>query len=248
MLCDIDDTVTHEGQLPAKAYQAIEALDRADISVIPVTGRPAGWCDMIARFWPVAAVVGENGALYYRYDRQTKQMHRIYWQSAEERGSHAAKLAMIAEEALKTVPGCAIAADQPFRICDLAVDFAEDVGPLTDEAIDAICAIFEKHGAICKVSSIHVNGWYGDFNKRSMCERCLRDVFGIDMAASPKCLAYVGDSPNDQPMFQAIPNSIGVANVRAFTDRMRYLPRWITSRPGGFGFCEVADRLLTSRS
>ena len=71
VLTDIDDTVTTDGRLPAKSYDALERLQNAGLAVIPITGRPAGWCDMIARFWPVDAVVGENGAFYFSYDRQS---------------------------------------------------------------------------------------------------------------------------------------------------------------------------------
>ena len=59
---DIDDTLTDNGSLRASAYSAIEALDNAGIAVIPITGRPAGWCDLIARFWPVRGVVGDIAA------------------------------------------------------------------------------------------------------------------------------------------------------------------------------------------
>ncbi|HEU0290571.1 MAG TPA: HAD hydrolase family protein, partial [Burkholderiales bacterium] len=67
VLCDIDDTLTTGGRLTAGAYGAMERLQQAGLPVIPITGRPAGWCDHIARMWPVAAVVGENGAFYFRY-------------------------------------------------------------------------------------------------------------------------------------------------------------------------------------
>ncbi|MFC7611804.1 HAD-IIB family hydrolase [Teichococcus aestuarii] len=82
VLTDIDDTLTTDGRLPAEAYSALQALDAAGIAVIPVTGRPAGWCDAIARHWPVAAVVGENGALWYALDRRARRMLR--WQAQTE--------------------------------------------------------------------------------------------------------------------------------------------------------------------
>ncbi len=85
LLCDIDGTITSDGRLSASAYAALEALQSAGLLVIPVTGRPAGWCDLIARFWPVAAVVGENGAFYFRYDHATHRMTRRYARSHAER-------------------------------------------------------------------------------------------------------------------------------------------------------------------
>src|SRR5258707_4262848 len=60
VLLDIDDTLTTDGRLSAAAYGALEDLSRRGLRLIPVTGRPAGWCDLIARFWPVDAVRSEE--------------------------------------------------------------------------------------------------------------------------------------------------------------------------------------------
>src|SRR5262249_57511345 len=65
VLADIDDTITTDGKLTAAAYGALERLQAAGFRVVPITGRPAGWCDHIARMWPVDAVVGENRAFYF---------------------------------------------------------------------------------------------------------------------------------------------------------------------------------------
>jgi HAD superfamily hydrolase (TIGR01484 family) len=247
LFTDIDDTLTLHGRLPAVAYAALEALERAGIAVVPVTGRPAGWCDLIARLWPVTAVVGENGAFYYRYDRDARRMLRVYVKSAEERAADRQRLDRILEEVLANVPGTALAADQAGRDCDLAIDFAEDFGPLDDTAIQAIVATFERHGAVAKVSSIHVNGWFGNYDKRSMCERLLVEHFGRTREAMGERAAFIGDSPNDAPMFGSFPCSIGVANLERFFDTLDAYPRWITRQPGGLGFRELADRLLAAR-
>jgi HAD superfamily hydrolase (TIGR01484 family) len=248
LFTDIDDTLTLDGRLPAVAYAALEALDAAGIAVVPVTGRPAGWCDLIARLWPVAAVVGENGAFYYRYDSSARRMLRVYVESAEARAAARLKLDAILAEVLATVPGAALSADQPGRDCDLAIDFAEDVGPLDDAAIRAIVAVFERHGATAKVSSIHVNGWFGTYDKRSMCERLLVEQFGSSREAMGEKAAFIGDSPNDAPMFGSFPCSIGVANLERFFDVLDAYPRWITRQAGGLGFRELADRLLAARN
>jgi HAD superfamily hydrolase (TIGR01484 family) len=165
VLCDIDDTLTLEGRLPACAYAALEHLRQADFTVIPVTGRPAGWCDHIARMWPVDAVVGENGAFYFRHDDASRRMLREYWNEAT-RGDERRRLDEIARQILLEVPGAAVAADQSYRETDLAIDYCEDVSPLGAEAVARIVAIFEAAGATAKVSSIHVNGWFGDHDKR----------------------------------------------------------------------------------
>jgi HAD superfamily hydrolase (TIGR01484 family) len=248
LFTDIDDTLTLHGRLPATAYAALEALEAAGIAVVPVTGRPAGWCDLIARLWPVTAVVGENGAFYYRYDRQARRMQRVYVKPAAARAADRAKLDQILAEVLATVPGAALAADQAGRDCDLAIDFAEDVGPLDQAAIRAIVAVFERRGAVAKVSSIHVNGWFGTYDKRSMCERLLVEHFGVSRESLGERAAFIGDSPNDAPMFGSFPCSIGVANLERFFDTLDAYPRWITRQAGGLGFRELADRLLAARN
>lgn len=244
VLTDIDDTLTTGGMLPSISLAALEALSAAGLKVIPVTGRPAGWCDHIARMWPVDAVVGENGAFWFSYDRQRRKMRSGFAKTAVERQVDRERLARLRESILQRVPGTRSASDQDYRIADLAIDYKEDVPALGEEAVRRIVAIFEEAGATAKVSSIHVNAWFGDYDKLSMARICLKENFGadIDDPAVNLTTVFVGDSPNDQPMFAFFKNGIGVANVRDY--RLESPPRWITKKPGADGFCEVAELLL----
>jgi HAD superfamily hydrolase (TIGR01484 family) len=246
VLTDIDDTLTLDGRLPAAAYAALEALNAAGIAVIPVTGRPAGWCDAIARHWPVAAVVGENGALWYALDRQARRMLRWQAQPEEERLANRARLHELAGQALREVPGSAIAADQAFRLFDVAIDFCEDAGPLGFDAAERIAAIFQAGGAAAKVSSIHVNAWIGGWDKRAGIEALFAARFQ-PFATVRDHVAFVGDSANDAPLFAAVPCSVGVANVAPFLPGMATPPAYITRAEGGTGFAEFADALLKAR-
>ncbi len=248
VLTDIDDTITSEGMLTAKAYGALEGLHQAGFLVIPVTGRPAGWCDHIARMWPVDAVVGENGAFYFRYDRKRKTMEQRFWASPEELKRNRSRLDSIEQDVLASVPGSALASDQAYRLADLAIDFCEDVPALPETEVDRIVAIFERAGAQAKVSSIHVNGWFGDYNKLSMAKTLLADVFGIGWDEARRSVIYAGDSPNDEPMFAAFPWSVGVANIQAFAHRLTSKPAYITKGHSGDGFAELADLLLRANS
>ncbi len=246
VLADIDDTITTHGRLTADAYAALEALQSLGIAVIPVTGRPAGWCDMIARFWPVAAVVGENGALWYAHDHAAPRMRRWHAQAEAERLSRRATLDALAARALAEVPGSAIAADQPFRLFDVAVDFAEDVGPLPAGAPEAIAAIFHAGGAAAKISSIHVNAWMGEWDKRAGVENLFATLWQpLDTVLDQ--VAFLGDSPNDAPMFARIPLSVGVANVAPFLPGMATPPAYIASAEGGAGFCEFVNAVIAAR-
>jgi HAD superfamily hydrolase (TIGR01484 family) len=243
LFTDIDDTLTTSGRLPAEAFHALWRLHERAIPVFLVTGRPAGWCDLLARQWPVSGVIGENGGLAYRYDPEARRIDRVYARDPAERARDAEALSRIEAEVRASVPGARVAADQPFRLFDLAIDFAEDAGPLGPEAVDQIVAIFTAHGARAKVSSIHVNGWFGDFDKLTMIERCARDWLGRQGDLPPGAL-YVGDSPNDEPAFAAFPRSVGVANVRRFAERLTHPPTFVTRAEGGAGFAELVDHLL----
>ena len=247
ILCDIDDTVTTEGKLTARAYSAMERLSDAGFSVIPITGRPGGWCDHIARMWPVAGVVGENGAFYFRYDVKHRVMQRRFWLDETERRASRARLETLRTEILAAVPRAGIASDQPYREADLAIDFAEDVGPLGRAEIDRIVALFEAAGATAKISSIHVNGWFGEHDKLTTSLALLDEVFGIDARTDPAQVVFVGDSPNDAPMFAHFPNAVGVANIARFADTLDHLPRFVTAGAGADGFAEFARILLGRR-
>ena len=246
LLADIDDTLSSEGRLTAAAYTALERLHEAGLRVVPVTGRPAGWCDHIARFWPVHAVVGENGAFYMWHDRASGRLRTRHWLDEAGRARSTARLAAVRERILAEVPGCAVASDQFCRLYDLAIDFREDVPALPPEAVDRIVALMQAAGMTAKVSSIHVNGWFGDWDKLAMTRRLFAERFGIDIddAAERARIVFAGDSPNDEPMFGFFPNAVGVANVLAFSGRMRTWPAWVTKSPAGAGFVELAEQLL----
>ena len=242
VFCDIDDTLTWEGRLVPEAFQALAKLQAAGLRVVPITGRPGGWVDHIARMWPVDGVVGENGGLWF-FHRDGK-LHRRFLQPADERAANRARLTALGERILAAVPGSALASDQPYRELDLAIDFCEDVPHLGDAGIDAIVAGFHDAGATCKVSSIHVNGWYGSFDKLEGCRRIVAELWGEDLDEVRNDYAFFGDSANDEPMFGYFPCSIGVANVADFLERMDAHPTWITAEPGGHGFASAIERLL----
>lgn len=252
VLTDIDDTLTTEGQLHAEAYTALWKLRNAGIKVIPITGRPAGWCEMIARFWPVEGIVGENGGFYFRYaadtPSSTKKMQRWFFADEQTIAENRKRLDIIQKEVLAYVPGSAIASDQFCRLMDLAIDFCEDVPALSRTDIEKIVQIFEKHGAQAKVSSIHVNGWFGQYDKLTTTFTFLQKVFGLaPETALQKCI-FVGDSPNDEPMFKKFTHSFGVANILHFVDQIQSPPAFVSTHEGGKGFAEITDRVLEIQS
>ena len=245
LFVDIDDTLSTHGKLTASAFDALWRLHEAGINIAVVTGRPAGWCDHIARFWPVDAVIGENGAFYFYHDG-TKLRQRFVL-AAEERCAFRARLGALKEEILARVPGAALASDQPYRESDLAIDFCEDVKPLDRQDVIRIKAIFEQAGARSKISSIHVNGWFGEFDKLSTARIWARERLHRDLDSHRETYVYCGDSPNDEPMFQFFPLSFGMANVGPFLSLMTHPPAIICDQECGAGFCQVAEKILEAR-
>jgi len=248
ILFDIDDTFTHEGSMVPAAFQALWDLHDAGLITVPLTGRPAGWCDHFARMWPVDGIVGENGAFYYYYDRKAGKLRQRYIFTPEQIADKRAELAAIKDEMLRRVPAAGVASDQPFRLFDLAIDFREDVKPLSEAEIDEICRVFAEHGATYKISSIHVNGWFGDYNKLSTAKLFLKERFSLQWEVASKTMLFAGDSPNDEPMFEALELSVGVANVKNFSHKMKHLPKYVTGKSGGHGFAEMARIILDKRN
>lgn len=244
VLLDIDETLTTDGKLTAQAYGALERLSRAGLRVIPVTGRPAGWCDHIARMWPVEAVVGENGAFYFFY--AGKRLHKRFLDEAETRAQKRKRLDAVAAQVLAAVPGCALASDQAYRETDLAIDYCEDVAALPLESANRIAELMRAAGMTAKVSSIHVNGWFGEYDKLAMTRQLFAERLGLDLGRANREVVFAGDSPNDAPMFGFFQNSVGVANVRRFEALLPEQPKYVTTHASGAGFAELADHLLRS--
>lgn len=250
VLMDIDDTLTREGKLLSASYAALWRLKEAGLVVVPVTGRPAGWCDLIAREWPVDGVIGENGALAF-WEEPLAEAGRLpalrqRFHPAAIRNDHPV-LERIRRRALDEVPGLRVAKDQFARMFDLALDFAEEEPVLGLEQAARVKAIAEEEGAVAKVSSIHVNVWMGAYDKLSMAERFLTDRFGWDPGHDVSRVIFVGDSPNDEPMFARFPLACAVANFRRYASMVKTPPAFIADRPCGEGFAEIAEVLLAGR-
>jgi len=245
LLFDIDDTLTTDGRLTAEAYGAMAALKRAGRIVVPITGRPAGWCDHIARMWPVDAVVGENGAFYFCFS--DGKLQKKFKDDDAVRALNRSRLQAIGARIVAQVPGCAIASDQPYRETDLAIDYCEDVPPLPLEAAGRIAGLMRAEGLTAKISSIHVNGWFGAYDKLAMTQLLCTEVLAILPDLLRREFAFAGDSPNDAPMFAFFENSVGVANVARFSGQLDAEPKYVTRGFAGSGFAELAAHLLRDR-
>ncbi|MFN3569338.1 MAG: HAD-IIB family hydrolase [Polaromonas sp.] len=251
---DIDDTLTTEGAITADALQALADLKAAGLQVIPITGRPVGWSEPFATSWPVDAIVAENGAVALISDQiglqplsgVRGQLSKRYQQDEATRLANYARMQQVAARVVREVPGAVISQDSAGRETDIAIDHSEFVH-LPPAAIAQAVQIMQNEGMNATVSSIHINGWFGAHNKLEGARWIVGELFGRDLAAEMANWVYVGDSTNDQLMFEAFPHSVGVANIRRFEAELSHKPRYITKGERGAGFAEVAVALLAAR-
>jgi HAD superfamily hydrolase (TIGR01484 family) len=241
VLTDIDDTLTTEGAVTPDVLQALQALQGAGLRVVPVTGRPIGWSAPFARQWPVDAIVAENGAVAW-VDHGSR---KIYQQDEATRVRNARHLQAVAARVLREVPGTVLAQDSAGRETDIAVDHSE-FAHLPATAIERVVALMRSEGLQATVSSIHVNGWIGEHDKLSGARWIVRELYGRDLDAELDQWVYIGDSTNDQRMFEHFGNSVGVANLRRFADQLTHWPRYLTQGERGAGFAELTRALLES--
>lgn len=238
VLTDMDETLTFNGRLAAATYAALEQLQQAGICVIPVTAAPAGWCDQMARMWPVNGVIGENGGFFFKRDSHGHGVERIFWHG-QQRAAILAQLQAAGQRIMQQIPQVKLADDQCFRLTSLA--FART----GDAALDqAICAALAAEGLDATVNNLWILAWSGGYDKLSASRRILQDIYDTDDATAQQALLYSGDSLNDAPMFLHYRHTVGVSTIRQCLTQLPKAPQWITAGPGGSGFVEAARAVL----
>jgi HAD superfamily hydrolase (TIGR01484 family) len=242
---DIDDTLTNEGAITPDALKALHSLKAKGLMVIPITGRPVGWSIPFATTWPVNAIVAENGAVALVHNTQTKQVTKIYQQDLATRTRNYQQMQGIAQRVLKEIPGTAMAQDSPGRETDIAFDHSE-FHHLTQEQIQQVVQLLQQEGMTATISSIHINAWFGGHNKWHGAQWILKELTGRNLKQEIDQWVYVGDSTNDQVMFENFTHSVGVANIKRFEKELKHLPKYISKQKRGAGFAEIARVLLTA--
>jgi HAD superfamily hydrolase (TIGR01484 family) len=244
-MTDIDDTLTRDGAIEPSALDALHCLRAAGVPVIAITGRPMGWSKPLARDWPIDAIVAENGAV--ALFRDSSGLCVEYAQDAPTRSKNARRLAAAAARVLREVPGATLARDSAGRVTDIAIDHGE-FAHLTSAQIEQVVVVMRSLGMHTSVSSIHINGWYGEHDKLSGARWIVKRLLRRDLDAEAAQWVYVGDSTNDQSMFAHFPLSVGVANLMRFAAELTVWPAYLTRGERGAGFAEVADTLLGVRA
>jgi len=259
VLTDIDDTLTTDGAITPDALQALAALQASGLQVIAITGRPVGWSEPFAAAWPVDAIVAENGAVALRRVAESSneigrlpnqnmgmQLSKSYQQDPATRATNYARMQQVLAQIEREVPGARRATDSPGRETDIAIDHSEFTH-LPQDAIDQAVRIMRCAGMNATVSSIHINGWFGAHNKLEGARWIVRELFGRELDAEIDRWVYVGDSTNDQLMFERFPHSVGVANIARFVPQLTHLPRYVTQGERGAGFAELVRVIVASR-
>jgi len=241
---DIDDTLTTDGAITPEALQALSDLKAAGLRVVPITGRPAGWSEPFAHSWPVDAIVAENGAMAWVHDGG-QPLRKLYQQDAATRAAHLARMQQVLTRIEHSIPGARRSQDSAGRETDIAIDHSEFT-QLPQPAVDAVVRLMQAAGMTATVSSIHINGWYGPHSKLSGARWIVQQLWGRDLANEMDRWVYVGDSTNDQVMFEHFPHSVGVANIRRFQAQLTHPPRHITPGERGAGFAELTRHLLNT--
>jgi len=241
---DIDDTLTTDGAITPDALAALHGLKAGGLSVVAITGRPIGWCEPFAQTWPVDALVAENGA--GAFVRARGLSAKVYQQDAHTRAINFGRLQAVVQRLLREVPGAKLAQDSAGRETDIAVDHSEFTR-LPPGQIAQVVQIMQAEGMTATVSSIHINGWYGEHNKLSGARWIVQQLYQRELDAELARWVYVGDSANDQLMFQHFAHSVGVANILGVAAQLTHLPRYVTVAERGAGFAEVAAAVLAAR-
>lgn len=240
---DLDDTLTLDGAIDAPTYDALCRLKAAGFWVAIVSGRPAGWADALMRLWPLDAMVFENGAGIFV--RGPEKSELVNLASEVPVSVQKAKLQAIFDGLKRKIPHLKLASDQPYRLFDFAIDFTEDPPRLTKQELELVLAELARFPEITfKLSSIHVNYWYGTHTKVTACEYLLNGPLKA-RGIGKENVVYCGDSPNDEPLFEYFPECMGVQNLMRFADRMKTLPKYLSKKPNGSGFQEIASHLLS---
>lgn len=242
---DLDDTLTENGKILPSTYRALWALKDGGLGLVIVSGRPAGWADAIMRLWPVDHVIFENGAGVMSWEKNRVVTKHLA--PTESREMNRARLVSIFS-ALKTrFPLIKPASDQFCRLFDYTIDYSEEPPHLDETTVEALMtALRAEKGITAKLSSIHINYWVGEYSKVTACKELLSRYYSSDRTLIENEVVFVGDSPNDEPLFGYFSNSVGVANIAPFLPRMISGPKFIADALGGKGFEQVVARLLTS--
>ena len=230
----MDGTLTQSEKFDAKLLDILNRLAAAKIDVLITTGRSAGWVQAIATYLPAVGAMAENGGLvYWNGDVRPRLMGDL------NITEHRSQLAKVFELLQQKFPQIEESSDNLFRI----TDWTFEVENLTSEELEQIASLCQSEGYGFTYSTIQCHIKPIEQDKAYGLKKIIPQYFSH---LKPTEIVTIGDSPNDESIFNQneFPLSVGVANVRKYGDRLKYLPAYITNKFEGEGFYELAELIL----
>jgi HAD superfamily hydrolase (TIGR01484 family) len=235
---DLDGTLTIDGKLSRLLLHAFERLSAAKIEVLIVTGRSAGWVSGLANYLPVWGAIAENGGLVYLNHATTEQL----LVGIPDLSLHRQQLAAMFQHLQVEFPALTPSLDNRFRL----TDWTFDIQNLTIAQVEQMRDRCLAAGWGFTYSTVQCHIKLPQQEKAAGLQQ-IRQQFFPQLA--PTEILTVGDSPNDESLFDArqFPYSVGVANVQEYVDRLTHKPTYITRSTAGSGFAELVQ-VLTATS
>ncbi|BAY12840.1 HAD family hydrolase [Calothrix sp. NIES-2098] len=232
---DMDGTLTRNGKFTTKLLQALENLAAAEIKVIIVTGRSAGWVSGLNSLMPVAGAVAENGGLFYMAGSDRP----IALTPIPNLANHRQHLAATFKELQSKFPQIQESADNHFRI----TDWTFDVASLTPTELQTLSRLCQDLGWGFTYSNVQCHIKPQAQDKAIGLLQVLQQYWP---QYSLEQVVTVGDSPNDESLFNRryFPISVGVANVLEYANQLQHQPAYVTSAREAEGFCELSNCLV----
>jgi HAD superfamily hydrolase (TIGR01484 family) len=231
---DVDGTLTQNGKFSSDFISTLIDLQSAGIKVLLVTGRSAGWVSALVNYLPVEGAIAENGGLFLQPNGTQDLLS-----SVPNLSRHRILLENTFHHIKQLFPNLLTSTDNQFRI----TDWTFDVDNLSTEDIQAISSQCHQMGWSFTYSNVqcHIKPIHQD--KATGLMSVLKKYFP---ELNSQQVLTVGDSPNDEAMFDAdlFPLSVGVANIRHYQDQMLHLPKYLTQASEFAGFSELAKLLL----
>ena len=232
---DMDGTLTRQGKFSATLLQSLEALVEANIAVVVVTGRSAGWVNAVQTYLPIAGAIAENGGLYF--SSQTPQ-----FLTSISVTQHRQQLEQTFQYLKRQFPWLQESADNAFRLTDWTFD-VKGLSPIQLQQLSDLC---QQQGWSFTYSTVQCHIKPLQQNKACGLLQVLKQYFG---QLTVHEIITVGDSPNDQSLFNIdqFPISVGVANVLHYIQQLTYQPAYVTTKAEGEGFDELVQLILDAQ-
>ncbi|MDY6803489.1 MAG: HAD family hydrolase [Cyanobacteriota bacterium] len=232
---DMDGTLTKNGKFTPALLRSLEKLSAANIQVLIITGRSAGWVQAIKNYLPVIGAIAENGGLFFPSMREEPE----FLTQMENLTLYRQQLAETFQYLKSQFPDLIESGDNRFRL----TDWTFDVLGLSNsdlETIEELCRE-QNYGFTYSNVQCHIKPLEQD--KATGLMQVLSQYFPQWEAEQ---IITVGDSPNDESLFDKskFSLSVGVANIMDYADKLRHRPVYVTKNKEVEGFCELVEVLL----